>query len=292
MNASDRVYGRFGGRDAEDPDTRNSLEGLRFSMQAALAEHRRNPAARPTVAAAKPLYINQVPEAKSVESCIHCHQIKEVLRKQEIRNGTWNRESIYSYPLPENLGITLDRSRGNLVKEVKPGSLAAQAGLAPGDVLKTLNERPVHSFADAQYALHKGPSQGQLALTWLHGQAMKAATLRLEPGWRRTNITWRPSLLDLLPSAFSGIDLTAAEKKKLGLDEKRLAFLQDAPVRPAASAMGIEENDIILGIDNKTLEMAKDQFRSYVRQNYLVNEAATLNILRNGKRLDLKVKLR
>jgi S1-C subfamily serine protease len=56
--------------------------------------------------------------------------------------------------------------------------------------------------------------------------------------------------------------------------------------------MGVQENDIILGLDGKALEMTRDQFLGYVRQNYLVGEAATLNILRNGKRMDLQVKLK
>ena len=293
MNASDKVYGRFGGRDAKGPDTRNTLEGLRFAMQAALAEHRKDPAAKPETPSEKPLYINQVPAAKSYKGCIHCHQVKEILRQQAINTGTWNRESIYTYPLPENVGITLDPVRGNLVKQVAPGSLADKAGVKMGDVVRTLNGRPVVSFADAQYALHKGPFEGKLPLTWQRDGKDLEAALQVGAGWRRTNVTWRPSLLDLLPSpAVYGTDLTAKEKKALGLDEKRLAFRQDAPVQPAAKAMGVLENDIILGLDGKALEMTRDQFLGYVRQNYLVGEAATLNILRNGKRMDLQVKLK
>ena len=114
-----------------------------------------------------------------------------------------------------------------------------------------------------------------------------------EVGWRRTNVTWRPSLLDLLPSlTVYGEDLTAKEKKALALDEKRLAFRQQAPVHAAARAMGVLENDIILGVDGKALEMSMDQFLGHIRQNYLIGESLTLNVLRAGKRADLKLTLK
>ena len=50
--------------------------------------------------------------------------------------------------------------------------------------------------------------------------------------------------------------------------------------------------DIIIGVDNKVLEMSMDQFLGYVRQNYLIGEPITLNIVRDGKRLDLKTTLK
>ncbi len=293
MNANDKVYGRFGGRDAKGADTRNSLEGLRFAMQQALTEHRKAPNAKPETPSEKPLYINQVPAAKSYRGCIHCHQVKEILRQEAINTGTWNRDSIYTYPLPENVGLTLDRIRGNLVNDVKPGSLAAKAGLKMGDVLQTLNGAAVNSFADAQHALHKAPAKGTIPIAWQRDGKTLNGMLPVNDGWRRTNVTWRPSLLDLLPAlTVYGSDLTLKEKKALGLDEKRLAFRQEPPVHSAAKAMGVLENDVILGIDNKALEMSMEQFLGHVRQNYLVGEAATLNVLRNGKRVDLNVKLK
>jgi len=40
------------------------------------------------------------------------------------------------------------------------------------------------------------------------------------------------------------------------------------------------------------LELTVDQFLGYVRQNYLVGERLTLNVLREGKRVDLPWTLR
>lgn len=294
MNASGKIYSRFGGRDGKGPDTRNSLEGLHFAMTAVLAEHRKDPQAKPETPPKPPVYVENFPIAKAqYRGCIHCHQVKEILRAEEIKAGTWDRESIYTYPLPENVGITLDKEKGNLVREVAPNSAAARVGIKPGDVVRTLNKIPVYSFADASYALHKAPLKGEIPIAFERDGTAMQGSLTLAPLWRRTNITWRPSLLDMLPAmTVYGTDLTAKEKKALGIDEKRLAFRQDEPVHSGAKAMGVQVNDIILGVDGKHLELSMEQFLGYVRQNYLVGETLTLNLLRGGKKLDLKVKLK
>jgi serine protease Do len=294
MNASGKVYGRFGGRDGKGADTRNTLEGLHFAMAAALAEHRKNPNVKPDAPAKPPVYVENFPIAKAqYKGCIHCHQVKEILRAEEQKAGAWDRESVYTYPLPENIGITLDLVQGNLVRAVKPGSAAAKAGVQAGDLVRTLNKMTVHSFADASYGLHKAPLKGEIPIAFERDGKSLGAILSLAPAWRRTNITWRPSLLDMLPSiTVYGSDLSAQEKKALGLDEKRLAFRQEEPLHSAAKAMGVEINDVILGVDNKRMEISMDEFLGYVRQNYLVGEPLTLNVLRNGKRVDLKVTLK
>ena len=116
--------------------------------------------------------------------------------------------------------------------------------------------------------------------------------LELAEGWRKTNLTWRPSLLDILPSLpLYGEDLNAAEKKALGLSPKRLACRQDKTVHRDARAAGVEGGDIILGFDHQPLDMTMADFLGYVRRNYLVGDRVTLNVLRAGKRLDLPLTL-
>jgi serine protease Do len=290
LNADGTIYGRYGGRDAKGPDTRNTLAGLKYAMQAALdAHHRRSPPAPQH----RPFYIESLPTAKQFKGCIHCHYIKEIRWSEDKAANLWNREEIWSYPLPENIGITLELDRGNVVKAVTPGSAAASAGIETGDVINTIGGLPVHSFADVQYALHRAPSKGEIAVTWQRGHVGGRAMLKLAEGWRRTNITWRPSLLDLLPSLrVYGSDLNGNEKKALGLGEKRLAFRQEKPIHSEAQAAGIRENDIITGIDNQTLEMTVDDFLGYVRRNYLIGDQVTLNVIRDGKRLQLPMKLK
>jgi serine protease Do len=307
---TNEVYGRYGGRDAKGADTRNTLPGLRHAMQAVLETHRSRSARAANGGAAnggaanggaanggetkQPLYIERVSAARNVNGCIHCHQAKEILRQQEINTaGKWDRDKRWVYPLPENLGITLDLDRGDLVKSVKSGSPADKAGIQTGDTLVQLLGLPVNSFADAQYALHKAPAKGAIPVIWQRGGQQHQAELTVADGWKKTNITWRPSLMDLLPSLpLFGTDLTAAEKQKLGLPKEHLAFRQDAPVPLSMEKLGVRENDVIIGIDDLKLEMSADQFLGYIRQSHLIGDRITLNLLRGGKRMNVPITLR
>ncbi len=293
MNADGRIYGRYGGRDAKGPDTRNTLAGLRYAMEAALEAHRVAPKPLASAQPATPDYIERYPSGRQFKGCIHCHYIKEIRWAEQKAAGRWNREEIWAYPLPENVGLTLDMDRGNVASAVTPGSAADKAGLKKGDVVTMLNDVAIHAFADAQYALHKAPAKGHIPVAWRRGNQPLTANLTLADGWRKTNITWRPSVIDLLPSLrVFGADLSAKEKRDLGLDEKLLAFRQEKPVHYEAKVAGIKENDVILGLDNLRLEMSVEEFLGYVRRNYLIGDVVTMNIIRDGKRVDLKVKLK
>ena len=293
MNASGKVYGRFGGRDGKGADTRNSLVGLHYAMEKALVEHRKNPDVKPDQPARKPVFVENLPTSKTYRGCIHCHQVKEIVREEEKKAGTWTRDSIYTYPLPENVGITLDKDRGDLVRAVTTGSPAFKIGIKSGDVLQQVNGTPIASFADLAHGLHKSTAAGTIPVAWSRNGESTTGDMTVTAGWRKTNVTWRPSLLDLLPSLnVYGDDLTSKEKKALGLDEKRLAFRQDDTVHTAAKAMGVQKGDIIIGVDNKVLEMSMEQFLGHVRQNFLIGESLTLNVIRAGKRIDLKATLK
>ena len=58
-----------------------------------------------------------------------------------------------------------------------------------------------------------------------------------------------------------------------------------------AKETGIRAGDIILGLDDKTLEMDVDGFQRFVERNYLIGDRVTINLLRDGKRLSLPMTL-
>src|SRR5262249_37098916 len=106
------------------------------------------------------------------------------------------------------------------------------------------------------------------------------------------DLSWRWSLKSLPPSpSVNGEDLSADDKKMLGLDPKRLAFRQGVYVPQAAKNAGVQVNDVILGVNGKTLEMTMRQFDVHVRLNHRPGETIILNVLRGKERLDLKMKL-
>jgi len=293
LSPDEKIYGRYGGRDAAGADTRNSLAGLKYAMRAAVEAHRRHDPGQPVPPKQPPVYVERMTSARNYRGCIHCHQVKEIRRDDLLTAGKWDRSEIFSYPLPENLGFSLEKDRGNIVRSVTPDGSAGRTGLRKGDTVRRLNGYNIHSFADAQYALHKAPVKGQIAVSWSRGQADMTGSLSLADGWRRTNITWRPSLLGLLPSLpLNGSDLDAKDRKTLGVGEKRLAIRLEKPVHSELRAVGLRENDVIIGLNNQQPDMSMEKFLAHIRQNYLAGDRITLTIIRDGKRMQLPMRLR
>lgn len=288
------VYGRYGGRDAVSADSRVSLAGLRYALEAALARHRRMETRRPALETKPPRTVEQYPAIRRLpqRACIHCHQVYDLRRESLQAAGKWRLDELWVYPLPENIGLTLDIDRGDRIARVADRSLVARAGIQTGDRLLALNGQSIASFADAQYALHRAPARGMLTLVWQHDDQTRKADLPLAEGWRKTDLSWRWSLRGVDPPPWvHGDDLSAEDKKAFGLSARRLAFRQGPFVSEPARQAGIRQNDIIVGVDGKELEMSERQFAAYIRLNYRVGDRLIYNILRRGKRLDLPLKL-
>jgi hypothetical protein len=182
LNADETVYGRYGGRDGTSADSRLSTKGLRFAMGRALEAHQTPPAPEPP--GGKPLRVEDYSAAARHRGCVHCHNVNEFRRADAKTAGTWDRDSRWVYPLPENVGLTLEIDRGNRVKSVAPGSSAAKAGLQPDDALESLAGFRVSSQGDVMYSLHKSPVKGTIPVTWMRDGKSMSATLDVAEGWR------------------------------------------------------------------------------------------------------------
>jgi hypothetical protein len=293
LNAEGKVYARYGGRDGVGPDSRQSLAGLHYTMASVLQMHEGEKKAFAPRSGETPKFIRDVPSSRRLRGCMHCHQVKEVLNADLQKTGKWIPEMTWRYPLPENVGLDLEIDRGNVVKNVSAKSPASGAGLTAGDVVRRLNSVPIHSLADAQFALDRAPRTGPIEIVWQRGDQELKDYLALPEGWRKSDISWRPSMQHQVPAArVYGADLTPEEKKALGLSAKQLAFRQRESLSAQAEAAGIRAGDIILGVDDKTLETDAFGFLHYIRRNYLIGDRVTVNLLRDGQRLNLPMTLR
>jgi serine protease Do len=282
------MYARYGGRDAHSADERQSLAGLHYTMQSVLAMNDRKKKMFAPVSSEKPKFLRDLVGQSFGHDCLHCHQVKEILNNRLHETGQWTRSMVWRYPLPENLGIALEIDRGNVIKKIKAKSPADQAGLQVGDILQQLNAVPIHSFADAQFALDRAPAYGVIPISVRRGDRLLEAKLTLPDGWRKTDVSWRTSLRRLVASPHLwGEDLTPTEKKALGLSTNQLAFRQQNSIPPPVQAAGIQGGDIILGVDDQSLNMDVAGFAHYIQGNYLVGDKATVNLIREGKRLNL-----
>jgi serine protease Do len=287
LNADDKIYARYGGRDGRDADNRQSLAGLRYTMESVLEMHAREnkvfaPRDKPSSTFA----------GRGGKGCTHCHNAKEREYAELQRAGKWDRSFIYRYPIPDNIGMILEVDRGNVVKSVKPDSPAAKAGLQKGDMVRALAGVPIHSFGDAQWALDRARKQDTIDITWQRGGDNQLAKLALPTGWQKTDLDWRRSVRRWVPLLhLDGKDLSADEKKKLGLAPKQLAYRPRLDLHPHVKRAGVKNDDIILGIDDKALETDVSGFYDHVCRNYLVGDQVVINVLRAGERVKVPMTL-
>lgn len=288
------VLGRFGGRDADTPGKYHSLRGLRYALEQALAQYRRRPDEK---RAARPRPAQRVEDFAGIRriapgACVHCHHVPELRREAQQQAGTWTIDRVWVYPEPQNVGLSMETDQGNRVRAVRAESAAARAGLRPGDVLRTLGGAPIASVADVQYALHKAPPRGTLSVEWEHEGQSRRGALALAAAWRITDVSWRWSLKRLAPApGVSGDDLSADEKRALGLSARALAF-RPGPFRTtAARHAGVQSSDVVVGLDGRRLNMTARQFETHVRLHYRVGDTLRLEVLRGRMSVTLSLKL-
>jgi hypothetical protein len=295
LGSDGRVLGRYGGRDAEGPEGKVSLAGLKYAMERALARHRDGSLPPPAPKRSVPRTVDDFAATRRLpdRACVHCHQVYDLRRETLQAEGKWRQEELWVYPLPENIGLSVSVDQGDLVTGVGRGSPADRAGLRKGDRLVEAGKEHIASFADLQYALHRAPASGRLPVRWERNAKPHSGELLLTDGWRKTDLSWRWSLRGVDPQPWvQGGDLTRTERKALGLTERQLALEQGPFVSQPARQAGVRQGDVVLGVDGKMLEMSARQFGAYIRLNYKVGDRVTYHLLRDGKRLDVTLTLR
>ena len=145
LNADEKVYSRYGGREPASPDTYLTLAGLKHAMRAALAAHRREPPAKQPGPPKAVRTVEQYAAAGRMkpDACIHCHQVYDFRREELQREKQWRLDEVWVHPLPDNLGLRLDPDRPNRVLAVKPESPAGRSGLRANDTLESINGRSI-----------------------------------------------------------------------------------------------------------------------------------------------------
>lgn len=294
-----RVYSRFGTRDENDGLARMSIQGLKNAMKRVLDLHRidRRAAApepkQPARTAADFAAFASTPRAG--EDCYHCHYATDARFMQMQVEGQFSKKDLFQYPHPENIGLTLDVDRNNVVRSVAAGHPAAAAGVRPGDVIVRAGDINVLTAADLQFALDPVSSPGSIELeVERDGRLLPKLKVVLPAGWRRSDISWRPSQGAIPP--IIGIweePLSSDRKGKLGLPQDQMAlrvsFLFPGD-RWVATRGDLRLNDVIIDVDNRKLpHMTPRQFHSWFRLNKSVGESAVLQVLRDGRRIEVTI---
>ena len=316
LNPDRTVYGRFGSRsERKDATKEMTIEGFRKALAGALELHKEYPKNKSAlVAKSGPTARFETPaeypslrgkyqrtlayEGKVVQSCMHCHQVREAERlyfheqKQPIPD-----QVLYPWPMPNLIGLALDPNEKALIKAVEKNSPAERAGFKSGDQILKFEKQPVLSIADVQFVLHNAPEPAKLTAEILRGNKKRNLTLRLGDDWRKvSDISWRVSTWDLRRMALGGLVLKEAsidERREKNLSPSDLALVVDYVgeygAHAAGKKAGFRKDDIIVGADGRTQRMSESQFIGDFSQNKKIGERASLTVLRAGERLTFEL---
>jgi hypothetical protein len=315
FNGDGTIYGRYGSwkhqRDSQDQTTAS----FRHALEGALAIHAGYPANRASLAGKQggPMPFHtpvEIPSlagkyrteldwgGKVVQSCVHCHQVGDAIRAsyRDKKEGV-PEEWIYPFPAPETVGLSLAPDEVAHVDAVAAGSIAAQAGVKPGDDLVTLAGQPLISIADVSWAFQRAPGAGNLAAEVRRGGEVKKLTLALPDGWRRkADISKRVGTWPMRGMALGGMvleDLPDEERVARGLDKGSLALLtkfvgQFGP-HAAAKNAGIQKGDVIVSIDGQSARATESEMIGRLMMGHAKGDRVKLAVLRGGERREIEL---
>ncbi len=212
LNADRTIYGRYGSRSNKDARQDVSIEGFRKAMEGALELHKRYPVNKQSLTgktgpapkfAAPERYPSLGRFSATVapggprhnNKCIHCHQVHaaDVNYLRTTKQPILDKE-LWSYPMPDQLGLKLDSAEKATVKAVAADSPADRAGFRAGDKILRLDGQPILSIADVQWVLHQSKEPGQVRALVERDRRETELSLPLVSGWRRQgDFSWRDS---------------------------------------------------------------------------------------------------
>lgn len=315
FNGDGTVYGRFGSWTHQKNPQEKDTASFKLALDSALAIHRGYPANKEALRGKQPgpLPVSdplQMPilagkykreldwQGKVVQSCVHCHQIGEGVRATYREQGkTVPRPWIYPMPAPETIGLGFAADRIARVESVAENSIAAKAGLKPGDDLVSLEGQPLIAVADFSWVLHHAPESGSLRAVVRRSGSEQALALELPPDWRfRSDISRRVGTWDMRGMASGGLllaDLTDAERAQRGIAASKMALLVkyagEYGKHAAAKRAGFRKDDVLLEVDGISGRITEGELIGRLLEKHQPGEAVASKVLRGGEELSLSL---
>jgi hypothetical protein len=313
-NADGTIYHRYGGRTHDDPLAWMSRKTLIRVMRATVLEHalhEKSPNDKKAVPRRTVYDIetfrNRMDRKPKRPNCIHCHTIHEAQVRDRMASGLFGKDSIWIWPAPARVGLTLDVSDQALIRTVIKGSVAAKAGLKEGDRLVKVGWQKILTIHDLQWVLQQTPfTGGELGVRYLRAgdSEPRSTTLALAKGFKRTDpltYSWRPYKWALRPApGFGGPALTTAQKKALDLDPKKFALRVqyivdwgDFPQQGRENRRkGLRKGDVVISYAGKDDFATVPHFHSWTRLTKKRGDSVKIVLLRAGRRREIEVTLK
>ncbi len=306
MNADKVVYGRYGTRCRQkDPHKDVTLDGFKKAAQGALELHEAYPANKKDLAGktgpAPAWRIPELmpdlkgrPEVKPADgkNCVRCHAVHEgEIWSSRVPKHVVPDKTLWPYPMPEAVGLTLDPKEAATVTAVEAATPAEKADFKAGDRIARMEGQPILSIADVQWVLHNlrdGDKVKVEAEVDRNGKKTELA-LTLPAGWRqKSDPTWRPMITNLRhrlagPDGFEAVPLDA--RKDQGLPPAGMALRVKSVTQwgqDRNTSFAWKKNDAVIGVDGRNNLDTEFEFLSYLlRKN--PGQKAELTIIREAK---------
>jgi hypothetical protein len=312
LDADLTIYGRFGTRSDRPEEQDLSLEGLRKAMAEALRMHQIAAAVKRSLAGKQvkpsrfatprdyPLLSGRYRvdldyDGKVVQSCMHCHQIRDAERQLYRSSGERIPDEVfYPYPDPEVLGLKMNPQEMATIERVTANSSAGRDGFRPGDEIVALDGQPLLSIADLQWVLHNAPATAKLPARVRRDGTMIDLMMTLGDGWRRGNISWRPTSWPLRRMGLGGMkldELKDEDRRQAGLSPDRTAlkvvYLGENGENGVAKRGGLQRGDVIVSFDGLDRRMTESQLFDYTLRQKHPGDRIAVTVLRDGLRKTL-----
>lgn len=296
MNADEQIYMRYGGREAQSPDTYNSLDSMRIALEQGLVLHQKysrgelEKQERP-----KPLFPREMPllveRTFARRQCVECHLISDFQNIQRERDGVLDKlVHLYRSPDIKTIGILLDVPQGLVVKETT-GAVAA-AGMKPGDRITAWSGVAVWTYGDVLYRYDKVDRRSKsLKITVdREGQTVEL-TIDLPPRWWWTDLRFRQSSVDPRLD-FEDRPLSGDEKQKLDLKADGFAsqvkyVSEFAKIRKTHD---LRVGDVIVAVDGVERDEFANTAELFLKLYTKAGESAMLEVIREGKRIKMPLR--
>jgi serine protease Do len=296
LNADEQIYLRYGGRDSRSPLSYLDFDSLELALTKGLELHRLYQEGKlPKAERPKPVFARDFPllveRTLGRNACVECHLVADYRNQHRELDGTIDRvRDMYRSPDIRTIGIGLDVPRGLLVKQVS--GAAQQAGMQAGDRITALQGTTVWTFGDFQYYYDKVDRRADdVRITVDRGGEPVELTVALPRYWWLTDLTFRHWSIE--PRMyFESRPLTEAEKREHGLDPAGFAS-QVTNVESTAALLKSHElkiGDIVVAVDGVETDEIANTAELYMRLRKTAGETYTLDVLRDGQRVQMPLK--
>mgnify|MGYP003772165053 CR=1 FL=1 len=169
--------------------------------------------------------------------------------------------------------FNVEAQRGAFVSEVLPKSAAANAGIKAGDIITSINDKPIASFAELRVKIGTTPPGQQVKIGLLREGKPLSVTVKLDASARSMNSD------ELMTPALQGAALSDGQLADGNKGVKVDSVQKGTP----AEQVGLQKDDVIIGV-NRTRVQNLDEMRKVLASK---PPFLALNVVRGGESIYL-----